>query len=281
MQADVPGYPNRILSVSGAVVYTSGGTAYAAFEGLRGKIDTLGPADRVIASSNPGQVWLVRGTPLRAETVQLACVGGCAYVLSPPIPVPKGFTPVAPAAGQLVLTTGPPPTNRPSVVWNPFPGRVTFTFPQPVTDVIDTHDNRVAWMYRDASVCRDGECSLHVTDVSTGADRVVAPPPGHAGYIGGGAFSAAGGFLAAFVSVTGDLSKAQPVIIHADQAPGTIVEMQSATMPVGEAVGAAEWAPTDNVLFVGGLSGTMLACLPGSPTPISIGIPPSYTFAVI
>jgi hypothetical protein len=281
MQANVPEYPNRILSVSGAIVYASEGVAYAAFEGLRGRIDPLGPADRVVGGTNPGQVWLVRGQALRAETVQLACVGGCAYVLTPPIAVPKGYTPVAPVAGELVLMPGLPPAGRPPVVWNPFLKRITFTFPRPVTDVIDTHGNLVAWMYRDVSACQGMECSLHITDVNTGADRVVPPPPGHAGYIGGGAYSASGDFLAAFVSVTGDAQRAQPVIVHSADPYPTSVEVQTATIPIGEAVGAAEWAPTDDVLFVAGLTGTMLACRPGNPAPISIGIPPSYTFAVV
>jgi hypothetical protein len=281
MQADVPEYPNRILSVSGAIVYSSGGMAYAAFEGLRGRIDPLGPADRVVGGTNPGQVWLVRGQPLRAETVQLACVGGCSHALTPPIAVPKGFTPVAPVAGQLVLMPGLPPAGRAPVVWNPFLKQVTFTFPRPVTDVVDTHDNKVAWLYRDVSVCQGVECSLHITDVSTGADRVVAPPPGHTGYIGGGAYSADGVFLAAFVSVTGDGPRAQPVIVHTTDLLPNSVEVQTETIPIGEAVGAAAWAPTDDVLFVAGLSGTMLACQPGNLTPISIGIPASYTFAVV
>jgi hypothetical protein len=85
----------------------------------------------------------------------------------------------------------------------------------PAPTVIDTHLDTVAWR---ESVGRDGsECPLHITDATTGADRVVAPSPGHHGFLDGGAFTPDGTQLAAFVSAPPTTTpRAELVIIDVD-----------------------------------------------------------------
>lgn len=59
--------------------------------------------------------------------------------------------------------------------------------------------DQVAWL-ASAGYTSNGKCPPRITDVSRGAGAFVAPPPGYAGYLTGGAFSPAGAqALAAFV----------------------------------------------------------------------------------
>ncbi len=144
---------------------------------------------------------------------------------------------------------------------------------------VDTHLSQVAWRGGGQGVCADGDqCPLHITDVANGNDLVTPLPPGASGYLGGGAFSPDGSYLAVFASDPNELNKAHPAIIQLGDHPD--VQTVSALLDVGEPLGAARWDPTGSIVFVSGLSGSILACRPGAAIPTVLPIPASYTFAV-
>jgi hypothetical protein len=152
-----------------------------------------------------------------------------------------------------------------------------------IRTLIDGNSAAVAWQSMDG--CNsDAECPLHITDMASGKDRVVAPLPGHAGFVGGGAFSPDGRLLAAFVSARTDtgqigavanVPEAQLVVIDDG---GSVATPSNAVVPVGEPAGAAVWS-SDHVFF-GGTAGVIHAYAPGDTQAITLKIPSSYSFTI-
>jgi hypothetical protein len=144
--------------------------------------------------------------------------------------------------------------------------------------LIDSHEDMVAWSDR-SPLCSTGACPLHVTDVGTGKDRLVAPPVGGAGYLRGGAFAPDGATLAAFVPGASGGSSALLVLI--DLTTGRVEgPIPGSEVPVGEPVVAAAWSPTSHWLYFSGLGAWMKAYRPGDGSAIELTRPGSYTFAV-
>jgi hypothetical protein len=282
--APIPAGPARPVSVGDAIVFVADGQARAMFGPSNGPPAALGPADRLIPAVNPGLVWLVRDQSQGPVTVQLACVPGpgvqCSPLLTGRLSVPSGLRPVAGVLDNLLLENAKPDAIAPPLVWDPLANRVVFHFSGAFGDVVDTRLSQVAWRGGGQGVCAEGDqCPQPITDVANGNDLVIPPPPGASGYLGGGAFSPDGAHLAVFASDPNELNKARAVIIHLGGHPD--VQTVSALLDVGEPLGAATSDPTANVVFVSGLSGSILACRPGDATPTVLPIPASYTFAVL
>jgi hypothetical protein len=153
----------------------------------------------------------------------------------------------------------------------------------PVRSLIDVSPAEVAW--RPIDGCNsDAECPLHITDIVTGKDRVVAPLPGHGGFIGGGAFSPDGRLLAAFVSAGPDIGRtagvatgqeAQLVVI--DEA-GASAAPSNSVVPISEPVAAAVWS--SGHVFFGGTAGVIHTYGLGATQAITLKIPTSYAFTI-
>jgi hypothetical protein len=149
--------------------------------------------------------------------------------------------------------------------------------------LIDASPAAVAWQAVDGCP-GNAECPLHITDMANGKDRVVAPVPGHAGFIGGGAFSPDGRLLAAFVSAGPDIGRTGAVanapeaqLVLIDEG-GSIATPSNAVVPVAEPAGAAVWS-TDHVFF-GGTAGVIHTYAPGDTQAITLKIPSSYSFTI-
>ena len=273
----------RPLAVGTALVFTAARQARVIADPPAGAVRALGPADRLIRAVNPGQLWLVRDQDQAPATVQLACVPGPGVACSAfpaPRQVPAGMRPVASLAGGLLLVAARPDVMAPAEMWDPFADRVVFRFPAAFGDVIDTHLNVVVWRSGGPGVCTGGvQCPLHITDVGSGQDQLIPAPPGSSGYMGGGALSPDGSYLAAFAAVPDEDSRARPVIIRLGPQPD--VQAVAAVVAVGEPFGAAVWDPVTQVVFVSGLSGSILACRPDNPLPTVLPVPASYAFTVL
>jgi hypothetical protein len=275
-------FPQRLVSLQNAVVWVGAGRAHFLKTPFEGQVGDLGAADSVIAGPNPGQVWVVRGHSPTPVTVQMGCVDGggvqCGPGLSPPFIVPDRLMPVADAGNNLILigpTSGSPAA---AVAWDPFGGNIKFRFPSTLRDVIDANVNLVAWRGTDSQSCTDGRCPLHLTDIASGKDEIVTPPPGHDGFIEGGSFSPDGRHLAVFAVDPSNPHAARPVIRNITA--GT-TELCARTVPVAGSIDAAVWDPNGGAVFVAGTSGTLMVCQPGATTAADLNLPAAYTFAVL
>jgi hypothetical protein len=173
---------------NGAVAWLGYGHVRVVQNPLDRRVADLGPAYDVLAGPNPGQLWIVsaQATTEPRFSVQLRCVGGggvvCGTDPSPSFYVPAGFVPVASTASGLLLELYlyAPTEPGPARVWDPFSDTFGLSFPLPVNDIIDSNGYRVAWQSSES--CAGGvrfPCDLHVTNLATGADQVIPPPPGY------------------------------------------------------------------------------------------------------
>jgi hypothetical protein len=281
-----PLFPDRPLSLrNDTIVWLGGGRVLVAKNPLAGQVTDLGPADGVIAGPKPGQFWIVRGRPPAPVSVQLGCVSGsgviCGSELSPPVAVPDGLVPVGEAGGDLIVTGPPSAQTSPAMAWDPFSGDVKFYFRAPLRKTIDSHLNLLAWLGGSGGCAVDASvCAVHLTDVTTGVDHVIDPPPGYDSYIAGGAFSPEGNYLALFAIKLTTPQTARPVIVSLDAA-STEMQVSAQSLPLGEAIGAAAWDPRGGGVFVSGVSGSLVVCRPVDPACVDLHLPWSYEFAVL
>ena len=115
---------------------------------------------------------------------------------------PKGAWPEAAVESGLVLAPG----GR-RVVWDPEADEVVFRFPGPRGDLGPTRGNLVAW-------CAFGCKELHVTEVRSGADHGIGPPPGSRGFRAwDGAFSPDGTTVALPIRLDGPGKRVQLALV--------------------------------------------------------------------
>jgi hypothetical protein len=192
-----------LVGRDGVVVAVRGGAAYAAASrsGRRPAV-RLGPASYAIASASPGRVWLVEqtGDPdrwFRVREVAIGRAGTAASVQSAAATpaaggaLPLGQRPVAGTPGGLLVHLVGPAGGL--AVWDPRSGRLgrRLAAGTPLTVVVAS-GHAVAWVEGSA---------LHLGDLATGRDQVVAPPGGSEGFAAPGAFSPDGRTLAAITRV--------------------------------------------------------------------------------
>jgi len=188
---------NGLVERDGVVVAVRGGVAYAA-SGRPGRPAVrLGPASYALASAVPGRVWLVEetGDPERWFRLREADLGrsrspssaspSAGPAARPTLPL--GRRPVAGVPGGLLVDAAGDGAGL--AVWDPRTGRLgrRLAAGAPLSGVA-ARGRAVAWV--------EGAV-LHLGDLATGRDRVVAPPPGTDGFAVPGAFSPDGRTLAA------------------------------------------------------------------------------------
>jgi hypothetical protein len=125
----------------------------------------------------------------------------------------------------------------------------------------------VAWIEDQA--CGVTACPLHLTTITTGADRVVQPPPGSAGFLAGGAISPDGRFLAAHVLFPPE-SNVAPVIDVIDLRAATSILAGSAHARQDQTV---VWTPDGAWVFFCGFPAPLYAFRPSDQKLFEVAAP--------
>ena len=273
--SSVPGAsgPERPVEVSGGGVFLQGGRAYFVASGNSAMPVALGLADRLFKMPWPDVVGVQHGLGPGPVSVQFVSTAGASSANSPDWRLPAGYQPLTLAGSGLLVQDEGGQLRTWSLAGGqlgPILGRAS--------SVIDIHLDEVAW--RSVTGCHDGECPLHLTDASSGVDRLVSPPPSHVGFLDGGAFSPDGASLAAFLSVPHDRSHSAQLVLIDASVPSNISAVADSMVPVGEPAGMAAWTPDSTLVVFCGITGPMHAYLPGDARAVMLNIPASSSFVV-
>jgi hypothetical protein len=215
------GADGGLVQRDGMVVAVRGGAAYAASGRPGPAAAWLGPASYALASAAPGRVWLVEqtGDPDRWYRVREVALGGPAKLersmrsrVVARGNLPLGRRPVAGVPGGLLVDVVGPDGGL--AVWDLRAGRLRQRLHagSPV-GFVAARGRLVAWV--------EGS-TLHLGDLATGQDRVVAPPAGSDGFTSAGAFSPDGRVLAAVTRV-GFSTRPALALVRLDAAAATRV----------------------------------------------------------
>ncbi len=264
------------LSASGGVAFVSGGMAYFLAAPYHGAPSPLVPAERVFPMVWPDLVGVERTATLGTVSAEFVNLGSADPPAAPVWQFPAGYQPVA-----QFLTTGPGGALR---SWAAGPGSPVLLGETlgHADAVLGDDGTDVAWLA--ASGCEaSGECPLHVSDTDappTQADRVIAPLPGHAGYLSGGALSPDGSQLAVFVA---ELDRHHPAaeLAIVDTTTWQVTLVADSLVPVGRSPPTAKWTPDGSIVFFSGSQGPMHAYQLGDEKATTIGIKGSGSFAVV
>jgi hypothetical protein len=273
LMATGSGDPEPPLPVSGGVVFVHRGLAYFLATPAGAQPRALGVADHLFAMIWPGVVGIQRGFAPGPVNVQFVSTTGEPGADSPVWQLPAGYQPLAQAGNGLLLIDGRGELR----LWDIAGGQVGPTLGQ-ARSVIDTHGDQIAW--RAGVGCVNAECPLHITDADTGADRIVAPPASHAGFLDGGAFSPGGSMLAGFVSAPSGTSPRAELVLIDPVAPFNNSVVRDSVVPFGEPVGSAAWTPDSTTVFFCGLGGPMRVYRLGDRRAVSVNLQSSYNFLV-
>jgi hypothetical protein len=240
LPAGAAGADNGLVGRDGVVVAVRGGVAYAA-SGRPGRPAVpLGPASYAVASASPGRVWLVEetGDPERWFRVREVDLGAAGEKVAAAV-LPLGQRPVAGAPGGLLVHVVGPVGGL--AVWDPRPGRLgtrlALAASTPLT-VVAARGSAVAWV--------EG-ATLHLGDLASGRDRVVAPPPGTDGFAAPGAFSPDGRTLAAVTRVG---FSTRPALALVDTAQASAVRVAGSEGALSDRCSPClAWAPAGDWVF--------------------------------
>jgi hypothetical protein len=268
------GTPGPLLAVGPSLVVVVSGTVYSVTSAVSGEAARVGPGDAFFPSVWPDFFGYVQGAnaPFPGSvTVSLFQLGAREPFLASRLPA--GYRPEAHLGGAF-LVSGPQNASQSQLrLWAPEPspgGRFLRTFGR-VHAVVGTSGTTVAWLAQDG--CDDaGECPMYITDTSTGVGQAVAPPPGHHGFEGGGAFSPDGRHIAAFVA--GASAGAALAIVDVGAATASLVT--ASDIEVGEPRGYATWTPDGAYVLFCGISGTLHAWNVTGGVPVDTHAPASY-----
>jgi hypothetical protein len=161
------------------------GTAYVASSDFR-QWQGIGPASYAFAARDPDRVWLLTDNATPDQRLHGVEYGSSRTVVevgidgsnrSPSYPLTDRRSPVAAVAGGLLTSRPAPASSGPPVyeVWDAATDRVVRRLEIGGAEVAAS-STYIAWTARDCPPL--GSCALHVTDVATGAVRLVAPPRG-------------------------------------------------------------------------------------------------------
>jgi len=183
------GYPEVPVRTGGSVVVVRAGEAYALNPPFTAPPVPIGPADHVFPARTEGGVGVWRAGAF--PTVQFVVVPGTGATSgSATVTIPRDLRPLAELPSGILVWNEQVSPGR-LRVWRPGIDGGPGTFVRTIgvaSAVVGSSGDKVAWL-ASAGCTSNGECPLHVTDAATGSDTVVAPPPGFAGYLPGGAFS--------------------------------------------------------------------------------------------
>jgi hypothetical protein len=202
------------------------------------------------------------------------------------ISVPAGTDPVAVLPdGRIALRSV---QSGHLLIWSPPKPKMTDV--GPLSAVVAVSNTTLAWL-SSAGCATPTACPLHLLNLRTGVDRLVAPPAGEHGYAEGGQFSPDGDRLAAFViraATASSTSTVQTALVDPTSGRSSLVGAPLTTLVVpGLAVGVSWWTPDGAWLIYGGLTGDLYAWQPaeslvrGSNDPVDLQLPGSWGFAAL
>jgi hypothetical protein len=184
-----------------------------------------------IPSATPDRVWVGSGRPGELSAVSEVAVDGTVTV--PDTRPPGGLWPVAALEAGLVFPT---PDGQ-LEVWDPLTGEVIRRMPGVFP--VATYENTLAWC---PSTCE----TLHLTNVVTGKELEVAPPPGTYGFqTFAGAFSPDGKTIAVPVYTDSKLTNEELALIDVEAGIAMRVEGSAA-----EGYVYVDWAPSGEAVFI-------------------------------
>jgi hypothetical protein len=237
-----------LIQRDGVVVAVRGGVAYAV-PGRPGRpAARLGPASYALASSRPGRVWLVEqtGDPdrwFRAREVALRRSGAgwpaaAGATATAPGALPLGQRPVTGTFGGLLVQVAGVGGGG-LAVWDPRTGRLSRrTAGASAPAVVVASGRMAAWVE---------ESALHLTDLTSGRDRVVLPPPGSDGFAAPGAFSPDGRMLAS-VTQAGFSTRPALALVAVDLASAVRVAGSDGAL-ADRCSPCLAWAPAGDWVF--------------------------------
>jgi hypothetical protein len=184
------GYPDIPVRSGHSVVFVKGGTAYVLTAPFADPPQAIGPADHLFPALTEGAVGVWQNAAAGGlPTVELLALPGAGTTGTAPAAIPFGLRPQAELPSGILVWDRQGSSGL-LQVWQAAAGSTTGTFIRTLgiaSAVVGWSGDRVAWL--GGSCTSNGECPLHITDAATGGDVTVAPPPGYAGYLPGGAFS--------------------------------------------------------------------------------------------
>jgi hypothetical protein len=208
---------------------------------LRSSPRRLGDSWFFIPSVKTDRVWLAVLDPASPETVRalatLREVSLDGRVTFPAVRPPGGRWPVAAVGDELVFED-----RRGGLeLWNPATGEFTRRLPGAARG--PSHGNLLAW-------CEDEGRILHVSDVASGREQTVAPPPGVGAFdCWNGAFSPDGRSLAV-PAAAGEGYEAERALTIVDLASGVARTVEASTVDPGYVFVA--WSSGGEQVFLSG-----------------------------
>jgi hypothetical protein len=267
------------ITTANGVAYQRNGQAYFLAAPFDAPLQQLGAADELIPGAHL-DVGLQTNPPDRPSTVEFVQPQARTNPIRESFfQLPDGYRALAEVANGIVLYHLHTFDVR---VWAPVIKQFVADLGRP-SAIVGMAPTAIAWL---ATGCNENTCPLHITDLSSHADRTIAPPPGSGGFIGGGAFSPFG-VLAAFVS-TGQAARAGPVA----NGPGAQLVLVSpagfvSAVPNGGIVvtaqgpmGSAVWSRDGLHLFFGGVAGAFRVYTSTDRSTTALPVPSTYTFTV-
>jgi len=267
---------NGLVERDGVVVAVRDGTAYAAPVRPGRPVTLLGPASYALAAAAPGRVWLVEetGDPERWFRLRELDLGrSLARGAGPARGVlPLERRPVAAVPGGLLVhQLG---DGGGLAVWDPRTGRLGRRLAAGATLTgVAARGRAVAWV--------EGAV-LHLGDLTTGRDRVVAPPPESDGFAAPGAFSPDGRTLAA-VTRSGFSTRPALALVTVDRTAAVRVAGSDGALS-DRCSPCLAWAPAGDWVFFSRLGpgfgiGAYRLGRPGAvtvPVEVPFSFPPSF-----
>lgn len=112
------------------------------------------------------------------------------------------------------------------------------------------------------------------------SDHTIDPPPGHRGFLPGGALSPDGQFLAGFVIAPGGRrSQEELAIIDTTSFKATLIA--GSTIGTGTSMPSAHWTPDGAAVFFSGSQGKMHVYQRGATRGATLDAPGSLSFTVV
>ena len=228
-----------LIQGDGVVVAVRGGAAYAV-PGRPGRAAArLGLASYALASSRPGRAWLVdqTGDPDRWFRAREVALGRSGTARPAPATLPLDQRPVTGTSGGLLVQVAG--VGGGLAVWDRRTGRLSRRLAGAQAPAVVVASGRMAaWVE---------ESALHLTDLSTGRDRVVSPPPGSDGFAAPGAFSPDGRMLAS-VTQAGFSTRPALALVAVDRASAVRVSGSDGAL-ADRCSPCLAWAPAGDWVF--------------------------------
>lgn len=279
-------YPEQPIAVHGGAAVIENGTAYE----ITGPTDAphnLGPADHLFPATTPDLVGVYRaGTNGQPGTAEMVAVTDTVSSQSP-VTLPAGWLPFAQASSGFVLGQGQG-NNVLIELWQP--GAAAGTQPRqwgPARSIVDVSGNEMAWL--DATGCDpQGECPLHITNLSTGVTTTASPPPGYSGFLGAGAFSPDNVDTLAMLVYDASTGFAQARLALVQTATGSTAAgtwvgtllPQAEVTPGKDVAGHVAWTPDGARIMFAGSSGFINEFALGDVQSFPTEAPASFAFTL-